>query len=88
MLHHLLLVGVEATVISKQEVSDDGLLQLCSSLQAPEVELSAVVSPVSDNSVLAVTKASVSKAEDAILNNVGARTPPRFTSFVTGKEPP
>ena len=87
MLHHLLLAGVEATVISKQEVSDDGLLQLCSSLQAPEVELSAVVSPVSDF-VLAVTKASVSKAEDAILNNVGARTPPRFTSFVTGKEPP
>ena len=87
MLHHLLLAGVEATVISKQEVSDDGLLQLCSSLQAPEVELSAVVSPVFD-SVLAVTKASVSKAEDAILNNVGARTPPRFTSFVTGKEPP
>ena len=49
MLHHLLLAGVEATVISKQEVSDDGLLQLCSSLQAPEVELSAVVSPVSDS---------------------------------------
>ena len=87
MLHHLLLAGVEATVISKQEVSDDGLLQLCSSLQAPEVELSAVVSPVS-YFVLAVTKASVSKAEGAILNNVGARTRPRFTSFVTGKEPP
>ena len=31
--------GVEATVVSKQEVSDDGLLQLCSSLQASEVEV-------------------------------------------------
>ena len=49
MVHHLLLAGVEATLISKQEVSDGGLLQLCSSLQAPEVELSAVVSPVSDS---------------------------------------
>lgn len=87
MLHHLLLAGVEATVVSKQEVSDDGLLQLCSNLQALEVELPAVVSPVSD-SAPAVTKASVSRAEDAILSNVGERTQPRFTSFVTGKEAP
>ena len=47
VLHHLLCAGVEGTVISKQEVSDDSLLHLWNSLQAPKVE-QPTISPVSD----------------------------------------
>ena len=41
------VLTLRCIVISKQEVSDDGLLHLCNSLQAPKVEQIAV-SPVSD----------------------------------------
>ena len=47
MLRHLLCASVKGIVISKYEVSDDGLIHLCNSLQTPEVEQPAV-SPVSD----------------------------------------
>ena len=45
--HPLLCAGVEGTVISKEEDSDDSLLHLWNSLHAPKVEQSAI-SPVSD----------------------------------------
>ena len=47
VLHNLICAGVEGTVISKQELSDDSLLHLWNSLQAPKVEQPAI-SPVSD----------------------------------------
>ncbi len=42
LLHLLLYAGIEGTVVSKQKFSDDGLLHLADSFQAPEVEQSTV----------------------------------------------
>ena len=47
VLHHLFCAVIEGTVIRKQEVSDDSLLDLWNSLHAPKVEQSAI-NPVSD----------------------------------------
>ena len=82
MLYHLVCASVEGT--SKQDVSDDGLLHLCNSLQAPEVEQTVFSH---DRTVIPSRQSwnSVSIAENTLLKSVGERTQPRFTPFVTGK---
>ena len=81
MLYHLVCARVEGT--SKQDVSDDGLLHLCNSLQAPEVQ--TVVSH--DLTVIPSWQSwnSVSIAANTLLKSVGERTQPCFTPFVMEK---